>query len=718
MKKTATILALGGLLLVLSLLSGQPRGDLYGGRALLSLEQAFKTTGVLTFPNYAAAPVVCNAANRGVYYYDTTLTDARVCGAAGWATIFGGFTVGTAATLPMWNGVPDDLVDSSFVNAGVPAAGAGGNIMTMYETVLAMDGNDTITGLDVQITNANHAGANNWLYGIHVWATIPDPQALEYGIGIGGWDTSLFGVSSVLTLGSELDVVSIVDFANAGAVFQFDTLAGAGASYTAAFFAPAFAIMDGADTSIGLYLAMTSADHTGGPNTNNLYGINIEDIVNDDDTVEYAIVTETGWDADIWNIDDDLYLGSVTQIVSVLDDTLGQIFTVDSAHAAGASNDWVEIVANVAIMDNNDTVRGLFIDIANPDHTGATNFLYGLDIDGIVGDANASEYAINIGDGWDRDIYSADDMYFATAAGSDDYYFYGGAAIKSFWYGNPNAGQFFFTFQSAGQLAGEGFMELGTTLGAMNGADTDQILFIDVGNADHTGGGNTLNILEIDAITGDANSYLNAIYVGALTGTAPAVAETEYAINIQGGWDHDIFFTDPGTLVTATGGSITLETLDAASSWHIEGGAGRTNGLMGSGTVLDIDHGVTSFMTLSTTLTANDNAGDQRNVLFLDTDIPNGTGGLITGIWIDEVVDDVDTIDSAIVVEGGWDSAITIFDRGGVATSNPLTGSIFIYLDDDADYSGGGGNDCALIARDNGGNNTVIATITLNGACP
>ena len=52
-----------------------------------------------------------------------------------------------------------------------------------------------------------------------------------------------------------------------------------------------------------------------------------------------------------------------------------------------------------------------------------------------------------------------------------------------------------------------------------------------IGNA--SGGTNTANIINLGAVTGDAEVSLNAVNIGALTGTAA----NEYALNIGGGWD-------------------------------------------------------------------------------------------------------------------------------------------------------------------------------------
>ena len=55
-----------------------------------------------------------------------------------------------------------------------------------------------------------------------------------------------------------------------------------------------------------------------------------------------------------------------------------------------------------------------------------------------------------------------------------------------------------------------------------------------IGNA--SGGTNTANLINVAAVTGDAEVTLNAINIGALTGTGAA----EYALSIGAGWDRGI----------------------------------------------------------------------------------------------------------------------------------------------------------------------------------
>jgi hypothetical protein len=150
---------------------------------------------------------------------------------------------------------------------------------------------------------------------------------------------------------------------------------------------------------------------------------------------------------------------------------------------------------------------------------------------------------------------------------------------------------------------------------------------------------------------------------------------------------------------------------------NIDGDLGQAYTFTSSYTVPDIDHGISAHWMMNPTLTANDNANDQRNVLLIDVDVPNGSAGLVNAINIDAVTDDVNTIDSAIFVEGGWDSALTMIDINRVASSNPLTGTVYMYVTDATDHDGGG-NDCAVVFRDAAGNENGYIIIVNNAACP
>ncbi len=125
-----------------------------------------------------------------------------------------------------------------------------------------------------------------------------------------------------------------------------------------------------------------------------------------------------------------------------------------------------------------------------------------------------------------------------------------------------------------------------TTPADTTGTNVHQFLFIDpaIGNA--TGGTNTVNLIATDAVTGDAEVTLNALNVGALTGTAA----TEIALNIGAGWDSVLsvngtpVINGSGQIIsTQLNGTLFTAAGDSGSTTIIQGDtltiAGGTNGI-------------------------------------------------------------------------------------------------------------------------------------------
>jgi hypothetical protein len=219
-------------------------------------------------------------------------------------------------------------------------------------------------------------------------------------------------------------------------------------------------------------------------------------------------------------------------------------------------------------------------------------------------------------------------------------------------------------------------------LNAMNGSDTVTELYIDVANADHTGTGNTLNLIETIAITGDANSNLNAILIGALTGTAGAASEVETAINIGAGWDYGLSILADGS---ATDDNITLGDSrdgviyhDGTNLWLTsDDTAGHGIRIRSdiTGTIyFDEDGGYTdvmidpanaanagfNIMEISATAVYATNGSDIINMLELDwneTDWATATETL-NGINIDGITQDAQGTYNAIQIGAGWDKGV------------------------------------------------------------
>ena len=89
-------------------------------------------------------------------------------------------------------------------------------------------------------------------------------------------------------------------------------------------------------------------------------------------------------------------------------------------------------------------------------------------------------------------------------------------------------------------------------LGAMNGSDTFRGLNLNYTNADHSSTSNTIALMDIALMTGDANSNFYGIRFGDFTGTTGAAGEVEQAINIGTGYDYGIYSSSPSYLTTSS----------------------------------------------------------------------------------------------------------------------------------------------------------------------
>ena len=223
------------------------------------------------------------------------------------------------------------------------------------------------------------------------------------------------------------------------------------------------------------------------------------------------------------------------------------VFDLENTNDAGASANLATISSTLGIMDNSDTVNGLSIELVNADHTGSSNQLNAISIAAITSDAQATEIGLLIGTGWDTSISANASIQAGDGSFNKVGFGFTNEVGSGMW--RIGAGNLGFSVGSTGVIldlenpnAAGGSANLATvsaTPGIFNGSDTLNALSIEIASVNHTGTGNTLNLISTAAITGDANSNLNAISIGALTGTtgADTPPETEYAINIAGGWD-------------------------------------------------------------------------------------------------------------------------------------------------------------------------------------
>lgn len=211
------------------------------------------------------------------------------------------------------------------------------------------------------------------------------------------------------------------------------------------------------------------------------------------------------------------------------------MFNIEDTNAAGGSATIGLIQATLGIMDGTpDFVTGLSISLTNADHTGASNLLTGLNIAAITGDAETNETAVRIGAGWDDAMLIPDGMSlnfgtdsdFTIRESSNQLIFADDGGTVGFDF-QANANQLLRiidatgttpTYKFGGQHVNNGSvvdgLDIEFTLAAQDGSQTLTILFVDVSQGNHTGVGNILNAIEIDAITGDAQGMETALLVG------------------------------------------------------------------------------------------------------------------------------------------------------------------------------------------------------------
>lgn len=83
----------------------------------------------------------------------------------------------------------DSAATTFFSLLGTLDVGTSGSNITLNPVVATMDNSDSITGMNIDITNADHSGSNNVLRGLYIDGITADAQAVETALVVGaGWD--------------------------------------------------------------------------------------------------------------------------------------------------------------------------------------------------------------------------------------------------------------------------------------------------------------------------------------------------------------------------------------------------------------------------------------------------------------------------------------------------------------------------------------------------
>jgi hypothetical protein len=221
-------------------------------------------------------------------------------------------------------------------------------------------------------------------------------------------------------------------------------------------------------------------------------------------------------------------------------------------------------------------------------------------------------------------------------------------------------------------------LTLSGTLGIFDGSDTFRGIYLNYTDANHTGTGNTIALLDMAAITGDANSNLYAIRIGNLTGTTGAAGEVENAIKIGTGWDIDIELMDNTATITHSG--TTSLTIASTAGIVVIEDIIFTGGALSSVTTIDMSGNLTVGPTtpddVRPTLTirgdADSDAGGDTTDAFTITLTPNANPVLAT--WGFTSTQSAGyTFDKAVTFSGGLTGNLTGNASGSAAT---LTGTL------------------------------------------
>ncbi len=105
---------------------------------------------------------------------------------------------------------PTAAGQTAFLNVTAPnTAGSSADAIDINSTLAAFNGSDNYTGLKINITNANHTGTGNTLYGIDIPGITfdADETATAIRVGSGGWN---YGLELPTNIGIKLGSANIV----------------------------------------------------------------------------------------------------------------------------------------------------------------------------------------------------------------------------------------------------------------------------------------------------------------------------------------------------------------------------------------------------------------------------------------------------------------------------------------------------------------------------
>ena len=329
-----------------------------------------------------------------------------------------------------------------------------------------------------------------------------------------------------------------------------------------------------------------------------------------------------------------------------------------------ANTDILEEVVTIPITAAGQTTNIFKLEPTNADHTGGT--VNGFLIGAITGDAQATEHAINIGDGWDSALTISDNtavITFGPASANSALSIQDGDSDMSFVL-NSTTGSNRAALTGAVDATVD-FLQLAATAQAMGGSQTENVVSIELTNANHTVGSNVVNGINIGAITGDAEATESAINIGsgwdlAINIAADGTSATNaIQLGAGGSTDAQIYFDGSSLVFDVDAASNTIRnfTSAGANAWTVENGASGNAirwfpaGTAGSGGDL---------FTLEYDFIEAMDGSDTMNLFFINLTNANHTGAsnLVNGISLAAITGDPQADETGVRVGTGWDVAI------------------------------------------------------------
>ncbi len=375
------------------------------------------TNNIMTIDGWASGSGFGSEFVHGLVFNDDWESDINNGSSIYWAEGPGNFRASGGFTFRAGDGHFGDG-NGRFHIGATPAAGFSGQFARVYADIEnAMDeATDQIDGLYIDVNQvATHTAGN--VNAIYAEINTADADVIETAFRIGsGFDAELlFEDTSAAFIYQNSGTFQVSDNGINTVYSQRDAALGAQQYFE---FDVSLPIMDGNDIQTVFFIDVINPDHTG---TNNfVYGMNFDNITADANAVESAIRIGSGWERgiDFTELNNSVIARWPTDWRTSFEDSTNtaalQMWGRGSANpsviATGRLNGTVsDTILQVETsthqaMDGNDTQRYLHIEAQNADHTGTNNFLYAIDIDSITGDAQATEAAIRINNGWDYEL--------------------------------------------------------------------------------------------------------------------------------------------------------------------------------------------------------------------------------------------------------------------------------------------------------------------------